>query len=285
MNCVSFRGVAVEVARARATGVRQDALAHADNCPDCAAFLADQQALSESLRAYQTKAAALHIAPVRLEENLRAFFRSQSAVAESELARQRRAGNLTASRIWPRSFAAPGAAAAAVVATILVTFAPHIYRHAERTTHNGSGTTSENSLSPSRDNQGGDGHAITQAPINSNTLVRKATFEIQSTPRKRTARSIARHRPDAFAAPDQKSTSVPQTEEAASEEIATDFFTLAESASQNPLEGGQIVRVEVPRSTLMSFGLPVNMERASEAAKAEVLLGHDGVARAIRFVK
>ncbi|MEJ7615588.1 MAG: hypothetical protein WKF30_01135 [Pyrinomonadaceae bacterium] len=78
---------------------------------------------------------------------------------------------------------------------------------------------------------------------------------------------------------------MPQTEEATGEEIATEFFALAEGAGQNPLEGGQIVRVEVPRSTLISFGLPVNMERESGAAKADLLLGYDGVARAIRFVK
>jgi hypothetical protein len=50
-------------------------------------------------------------------------------------------------------------------------------------------------------------------------------------------------------------------------------------------EGGQIVRVEVPRSALANFGLPVNMERSNERVKADVLYGVDGLAHAIRFVK
>jgi hypothetical protein len=51
-----------------------------------------------------------------------------------------------------------------------------------------------------------------------------------------------------------------------------------------PLEEGLVVRVELPRSALVSFGLPMNMERADERIKADVLLGNDGLARAIRFV-
>jgi hypothetical protein len=45
------------------------------------------------------------------------------------------------------------------------------------------------------------------------------------------------------------------------------------------------MRVELPRSTLAGFGLPVNMERVNERVKADVLVGPDGQARAIRFVQ
>jgi hypothetical protein len=41
----------------------------------------------------------------------------------------------------------------------------------------------------------------------------------------------------------------------------------------------------LPRSALASLGLPMNVERANERVKADVLLGHDGLARAIRFVR
>ena len=50
-------------------------------------------------------------------------------------------------------------------------------------------------------------------------------------------------------------------------------------------EGGQIVRVEVPRSTLASFGVPVNMDRYNERVKADIVVGVDGMAHAIRFVQ
>jgi hypothetical protein len=71
----------------------------------------------------------------------------------------------------------------------------------------------------------------------------------------------------------------------ANEEITTDFLPLSYSSSLSQFDEGQVVRVELPRSALQSFGLPVNAERYGERVKADVLLGHDGVARAIRFVR
>ena len=53
----------------------------------------------------------------------------------------------------------------------------------------------------------------------------------------------------------------------------------------NLQDGGQIVRVELPRSALANFGLPVNMDRYNEKVKADVLFGVDGLAHAIRFVQ
>lgn len=68
-------------------------------------------------------------------------------------------------------------------------------------------------------------------------------------------------------------------------EIATDFMPLGYLNPAALQDGGQIVRVELPRSTLANFGLPVNMDRYNEKVKADVLLGVDGLARAIRFVQ
>jgi hypothetical protein len=49
------------------------------------------------------------------------------------------------------------------------------------------------------------------------------------------------------------------------------------------LEHGQIVRVEVPAGLVVSFGWPLPPEDDRPRA-ADVLLGEDGVARAIRFL-
>jgi hypothetical protein len=68
-------------------------------------------------------------------------------------------------------------------------------------------------------------------------------------------------------------------------EITTDFFSLVEGGRLAQIEGGQIVRVELPRSALISFGLPMNMERAEERITADVVIGNDGLAHAIRFVR
>jgi len=67
-------------------------------------------------------------------------------------------------------------------------------------------------------------------------------------------------------------------------EIATDFIPLS-SMPANLQDGGQIIRVELPRSALTKFGLPVNMDRYNEKVKADVLFGVDGMAHAIRFVQ
>ena len=68
-------------------------------------------------------------------------------------------------------------------------------------------------------------------------------------------------------------------------EIATDYFPIDVGSFMQPIDGGQIVRIKVPRSALRSYGLPVDPLRADEAVKADVVLGNDGMARAIRFVR
>ena len=68
-------------------------------------------------------------------------------------------------------------------------------------------------------------------------------------------------------------------------EIATDFIPLRYMNAASLQDGGQIVRVELPRSALATFGLPVNMDRYNEKVKADVIFGVDGLAHAIRFVQ
>lgn len=68
-------------------------------------------------------------------------------------------------------------------------------------------------------------------------------------------------------------------------EIATDFMPLGYLNPATLQDGGQIIRLEVPRSALVNFGLPMNPDRYHEKVKADVLLGVDGLAHAIRFVK
>ena len=68
-------------------------------------------------------------------------------------------------------------------------------------------------------------------------------------------------------------------------EIATDFIPLRYMNAASLQDGGQIIRVELPRSALATFGLPVNMDRYNEKVKADVIVGVDGLAHAIRFVQ
>ena len=46
-----------------------------------------------------------------------------------------------------------------------------------------------------------------------------------------------------------------------------------------------LVRVELPRSSMISLGFAVSEEREAETVEADVMLGADGVARAVRFLE
>lgn len=68
-------------------------------------------------------------------------------------------------------------------------------------------------------------------------------------------------------------------------EYATDFVPLSYGGVQKPMESGEVIRLQMPRSALIAFGLPVSVEHADAPVNAELLLGEDGIARAIRFVR
>jgi hypothetical protein len=68
-------------------------------------------------------------------------------------------------------------------------------------------------------------------------------------------------------------------------ELATEFLPLDDTGILTPMESAQVLRVQVPRSTMMRFGLPVNQDRMMEPIHADVVFAQDGIARAIRFVK
>lgn len=69
-------------------------------------------------------------------------------------------------------------------------------------------------------------------------------------------------------------------------EVTTDFIPLVvHCVGLDCFEGGQLVRVAMPRLALIFLGLPMNEQLAQEPVTADVLIGGDGVARAIRFVR
>ena len=75
-----------------------------------------------------------------------------------------------------------------------------------------------------------------------------------------------------------KKTDLPKTVE----ETKTDFIALSYAANT---DSGQIVRVKVPSSMMVSLGVATNVEKGSDLVNAEVVIGDDGLARAIRFIR
>jgi hypothetical protein len=66
------------------------------------------------------------------------------------------------------------------------------------------------------------------------------------------------------------------------EEVATEFLLVQDGGA---FERGRLIRVRVPRPALANFGLPFDEDRAAESVHADVLVGEDGLIRAVRFVQ
>ena len=278
MSCRNYEMILTEAARGQMLDARAkgEALAHAETCACCAARLADEKSLSAGLRSLSADTAAAQT-PARVEAVLLEAFRRRSAFVP--IAAPVRAGMPRWSR-W-------AAAAAAAVLVVSALAAMRLLPAGTRQTASQGSRIAEPSLTafPSwwkderiadeperrlagiRDEQNQRLAPGSQVPRSLRDGQRGLVHDVGFN-RGRTAGGV---RPEAVVSPD--------------EEIATDFMPLTYDGSFAQIDDGQLVRVELPRSALRSFGLPVSAERGGERVKADVLLGHDGVARAIRFVR
>lgn len=73
--------------------------------------------------------------------------------------------------------------------------------------------------------------------------------------------------------------------EASAEAMPDGFVPLPNAERIGPNDDVNLVRMEVPRSTMVELGLEVSAERGSDRVEADVLLGSDGLARAVRFME
>ena len=65
-------------------------------------------------------------------------------------------------------------------------------------------------------------------------------------------------------------------------EAVTEFYPLIDDPL--PFDRGELLRVSVPASAMRIAGVAVSEERVGEMVQADVLVGQEGLARAIRFV-
>ncbi len=70
---------------------------------------------------------------------------------------------------------------------------------------------------------------------------------------------------------------------AAGGEVATDFIPLDDDPA--PTGATSLVRVQLPRTAMLAFGLPLNEDRTGDLVQAEFLLDEDGQVRAVRFIE
>lgn len=74
---------------------------------------------------------------------------------------------------------------------------------------------------------------------------------------------------------------VPATEE----DTDASFYPLPEAEALPAVENAMVVRVQLPVSSLQLMGVPVSEERADASIQADLLLGQDGLARAVRLAQ
>ena len=68
-------------------------------------------------------------------------------------------------------------------------------------------------------------------------------------------------------------------------QVVTDFIPLMDVHSMEVSGRGHLVRVRLERTALLWMGLPMNEDLAESTVLADVLIGDDGLARAVRFVR
>jgi hypothetical protein len=278
MSCRNFGTVLTEMARGQMldADVRENALEHIKACQTCAARLADERALTAGLRNVASIQAAMN-APAGVESALVSAFRrrGQSPVAPAIA---------PASRTLSR-WAALGIAAAAallVVSALAVTRLLYVDSHqsVKRESQMAQPTpASSPSVAKNEPEQPAIDPGALPSPLNGRQVVGGIPAPSLSDERSRELiRDVkVNNRPIRSSLPYRPAAK-------ANEEVSTEFMPLT-YGGLSQVDDGLVIRVEVPRSALQSFGLPVNVERAGERVKADVLLGHDGVARAIRFVR
>jgi hypothetical protein len=255
MNCREFEKVINDLAGGQLMDAvtRARGQAHTATCARCALRLADERVLTAGLRALAESTRAER-APAHLKPALRAAFDEHTATAVRVAPTPRRVG-----RGWRW-----GLAAAAALALLAITAAFGLRM-----------------LSPDP-KQVVDKATPTQAPVPREPAPQQIVPRSDRGPEK--VQQVAnKPAPGPSRRPSRRH---PAPGDVASQpEVATDYIPLTYLADATALHSGTVVRVEVPRSTLIAMGLPLNAERAHALVKADVLLGDDGVARAIRFIQ
>jgi len=78
---------------------------------------------------------------------------------------------------------------------------------------------------------------------------------------------------------------LPKREKAVAQDEQPEFIPVAYTGDPRETAGGHIVRVDMSRSSLFALGVNVPLENDSDTVKADLLVGADGVTRAIRVLK
>jgi hypothetical protein len=252
MNCQKFESLAADLARGEMmeVDVLSDARAHQAECSSCSLRLQDEEMLTRGLHSLAVEMNSLH-ASEATEQSLLASFRQHSVVVP-----------LTS----PRSYRPYWLTAVAAILLIVFGLVAVVWKGSNQPKSQIAVQPPPQAPKEIKENKNlvapNDQVANLPAPSKPKRNLNPRAPQTRNSKANRAENTVANHA-----------------------EVATDFMPLGYLNPALLQDGGQIVRVEVPRTTMASFGLPVNMDRYNERVKADVLLGVDGVPHAIRFVQ
>ena len=248
MNCQDFETVIIEIARARLLDAvaRERGLEHVETCVHCAMLLAEERALSEQLRALSAAARAEAI-PTQIEAALLAAFHQR--VSPPPASNNRR---------WLL------AVAALLLLTVGLSLAGWLSSSPNQKSTTDNSTAKVIVPTPP------------SVPEKSGKVAQTEPHTIQLDQDVK----LVKHQRRLLRVSDSRTF----VKAGQPREIVTQFFPLIQGSELIPLEGGQIVRVRMPRSNLIPLGINFNHEHADETIQADVLVSNDGLARAIRLI-
>ncbi len=255
MDCYDFCEIYLDLDRPETRGAAlcDEALAHAESCSACATRLMESESLGFSLRKVAEAAERME-APARVEAALMAEFRRARVTAGSS------------------AYAGTGAAAGkfkwetvwfAVAAMVLLALGLTIYK---RQALSSSGTQAPSAAA----------NTIAAPATSSASSESAANAQVAAT-------SVAATSTAASSASVKSATGATGTD-ADNAEYASEFVALPYADGLTDSDSGTVVRVDLPRSSLASMGIPVSGLAAGDRVVADLVVSDDGTPQAIRLV-
>ena len=255
MTCHDLRDALIDHARGvlPGSGSRAAIESHLEHCHACATEHARQRALSQGLRAV-ARASASEAAPPALEGRLMAAFAMQKA--ERQPIAPLEAGRSSRWLAVAASIAVVGGLSYAVVNRAVP----------EQSEIPAKPQATEVRLKPDATTESAGVRLKPDATVES-----AGVMKLEATNAGRTSRNRGGRRP--------AGTSTPRPGTRLDE-----FVALPGAIGLPTFESGRIVRVDLPVSSLPAYGLELVPDAARSEVQADVLVGQDGQARAIRLV-
>jgi hypothetical protein len=262
MNCREFKFHLMALARlnrAHAATAERDALSHAGSCAACAGLLAEQRELSAQFR--QLSAGDAGCGPSQEQEFvLRSAYRSMDRTVAPAAA----AGNW---KPW----------ASAIAAMVLVTLAGiALSRKIPDWLATAPAGPEPRPAAPEPARVAVIPRAPAPAENRQSLPAPKARLNARTVEAPMTSPASASEEPS--------DSRVAQPQMAAIDDAASDFVPLPYAGDPMLAGSGAVVRVEMTGAMLQLLGFPITGESSARRVQADLVLGQDGFARAIRFV-